>query len=159
MGQTHLITNSPRTTLELAVRFSISDCIGGYTIDSAESFSWPENFVEDGNETVYTTLPRHSVIAGLATGGEVCDLDFIGETYSVGMKNGVLIADGVWLGPDQGQTSAIQFAPGQFVSSVSCRTNEITFFFALNYSNIKTRRLTNLYRYIKFRSHISTFVV
>ena len=93
--------------------------IGGYTIDRTENFSWPENFVEDGNEAVYTTLPRHSVIVGLPTGGEVCDLDFIGETYSVGMKDGVLIADGQWLGPDQGQTPSIQFEQGQFVSSVS----------------------------------------
>ncbi|XP_075265578.1 uncharacterized protein LOC142357983, partial [Convolutriloba macropyga] len=108
----NLFTDAPDSNYSQFTAFT-----GGYTIDSAESFSWPENFVEDGNETVYTTLPRHSVIAGLATGGEVCDLDFIGETYSVGMKNGVLIADGVWLGPDQGQTSAIQFAPGQFVSS------------------------------------------
>ena len=118
--------------------------IGGYTIDPAENFSWPENFVEDGNETEYTTLPRHSVIVGLATGGEVCNLDFIGKTYSVGMKEGVLIADGVWLGPDQGQTSPIQFASSQFVSSVSCRANLIILFCAklLQYS---PRRLDDVH--------------
>ena len=35
------------------------------------------------------------------------------------MKDGVLIADGQWLGPDQGQAPSIQFEQGQFVSSVS----------------------------------------
>ncbi|XP_075261190.1 uncharacterized protein LOC142352918 [Convolutriloba macropyga] len=119
----NLFTDAPDCNYSQFTAFT-----GGYTIDSAENFSWPENFVEDGNETVYTTLPRHSVIEGLATVGEVCDLDFIGETYSVGMKEGVLIADGVWLGPDQGQTDSIQFDPGQFVSRVSCRANLIILF-------------------------------
>ncbi|XP_075264958.1 uncharacterized protein LOC142357164, partial [Convolutriloba macropyga] len=108
----NLFTDAPDSNFSQFTAFT-----GGYTIDPAENFSWPENFVEDGNETEYTTLPRHSVIVGLATGGEVCNLDFIGKTYSVGMKEGVLIADGVWLGPDQGQTSPIQFASSQFVSS------------------------------------------
>ncbi|XP_075240369.1 uncharacterized protein LOC142335897 isoform X2 [Convolutriloba macropyga] len=99
---------------------------GGYTIDATETFSWPENITEDGSEKVYTTLPRHSVIEGLATGGEVCDLDFIGETYSIGMKDGVMIADDEWLGPDQGESNATEFAEGQFVNGVDVIYNSTT---------------------------------